>query len=181
MTKVWNVGDRVVLRGSDSTAVVWRVNGDGTIDVAWDEVGYSCNRDSEEFEEVTDMTKSVLAMDRVELIKALYPVGQRIELIHMEDPQAPPKGTRGTVKGVDCLGDLLVDWDNGSALKAIVGEDIFIHVDVGVTYFFDEYEADVFCDRLRHMGIEPTVLIRNWGDGHIEYVIGYKEVKDGGI
>ena len=42
----------------------------------------------------------------------------------MDDNQAPPAGTFGTVKGVDDMGSLLVCWDNGSGLNAILGEDI---------------------------------------------------------
>ena len=30
-----------------------------------------------------------------------YPVGCRVELTHMDDVQAPPIGTKGTVIGVD--------------------------------------------------------------------------------
>jgi hypothetical protein len=35
----------------------------------------------------------------------------------MDDIQAPPAGTKGTVYGVDDTGSLLVHWDNGSGLK----------------------------------------------------------------
>ena len=52
-----------------------------------------------------------------------YPVGCRVELISMDDSQAPPKGTRGTVRGVDDAGNLLVRWDNGSGLNAVLGVD----------------------------------------------------------
>jgi hypothetical protein len=42
----------------------------------------------------------------------------------MDDIQAPPAGTRGTVYGIDDTGSLLVHWDNGSGLNVIYGEDI---------------------------------------------------------
>ena len=42
----------------------------------------------------------------------------------MDDPQAPPVGTEGTVTGGDDTGSLLVDWDNGSGLNVVYGEDI---------------------------------------------------------
>ena len=51
------------------------------------------------------------------LLREKYPAGTRIELILMNDKQAPSPGTRGTVQGVDDAGDLLVRWDNGSGLK----------------------------------------------------------------
>ena len=42
----------------------------------------------------------------------------------MDDVQAPPVGTRGTVLGVDDTGSLLMRWDTGSGLNVIFGEDI---------------------------------------------------------
>ena len=51
----------------------------------------------------------------------LYPAGTRIELIKMDDAQAPPVGTRGTVIGVDDNGSIMVNWDNGSGLNIIYG------------------------------------------------------------
>ena len=60
----------------------------------------------------------------VDSIKERYPKGTRIELVKMDDCQAPPVGTRGTVNGVDDTGSILVSWDNGSGLNVIFGEDI---------------------------------------------------------
>ena len=45
-------------------------------------------------------------------------------LVRMDDPQAPPIGTLGTVLGVDDAGSLLMRWDNGSGLNVVYGEDI---------------------------------------------------------
>jgi hypothetical protein len=42
----------------------------------------------------------------------------------MDDPQAPPVGTKGTVLGVDDVGSILVAWDNGSGLNVAFGEDV---------------------------------------------------------
>ena len=53
-----------------------------------------------------------------------YPAGTRVELVHMDDRQAPPVGTKGTVLGVDDTGSLIMDWDNGSGLNVIYGEDV---------------------------------------------------------
>lgn len=61
--------------------------------------------------------------ESVESIRREYPVGTRIELLEMDDFQAPPVGTYGTVKGADDTGSLLVRWDNGSRLNVIYGED----------------------------------------------------------
>ena len=42
----------------------------------------------------------------------------------MDDPQAPPIGTKGTVIGVDAIGSIMVHWDNGSGLNVVYGEDV---------------------------------------------------------
>ena len=60
----------------------------------------------------------------VEHIRETYPAGTRVELVKMDDFQAPPIGTRGTVKGVDDTGSIMVAWDNGCGLNVVYGEDI---------------------------------------------------------
>lgn len=60
----------------------------------------------------------------VEKIKAEYPSGTRVELVKMDDIQAPPVGMKGTVTGVDDIGSIMVRWDNGSGLNLVYGEDI---------------------------------------------------------
>ena len=62
--------------------------------------------------------------ETVERIRKQYPAGTRIELIRMEDEQAPPIGTRGTVVGVDDMGSIMVDWDSGGSLSVLYGEDL---------------------------------------------------------
>lgn len=65
----------------------------------------------------------------VKSLKEMYPVGTRVELLKMDDVQAPPIGTKGTVKGVDDIGSLLIDWDNGCGLNAVYDEDIIRKID----------------------------------------------------
>lgn len=60
----------------------------------------------------------------VESIRRKYPTGTRVELVKMDDPQAPPIGTKGTVLRVDDTGSLMMSWDNGSGLNVIYGEDV---------------------------------------------------------
>ena len=60
----------------------------------------------------------------VEYLRQQYPVGCRVRLIKMDDVQAPPIGTLGTVKGVDDIGSIMVRWDNGSSLSVVYGEDL---------------------------------------------------------
>lgn len=61
----------------------------------------------------------------VEELRKTYPPETRVELIEMNDPQAPPVGCRGTIKGVDDAGNILVRWDNGSGLHLLPGIDQF--------------------------------------------------------
>ncbi|MCM1497155.1 MAG: DUF4314 domain-containing protein [Clostridium sp.] len=56
-------------------------------------------------------------------VREQYPTGCRVELVRMDDPQAPPIGTMGTVIGVDDTASIMVRWDNGSGLNVIYGED----------------------------------------------------------
>ena len=62
--------------------------------------------------------------ETVEHIRKDYPRGTRVELLRMDDVQAPPIGTLGTVLGVDDTGALLMRWDNGSGLNVVYGEDL---------------------------------------------------------
>ena len=60
----------------------------------------------------------------VEVIRRKYPISTRVELVRMDDPQAPPIGTKGTVRGVDDIGSIMVAWDNGCGLSVAYGADI---------------------------------------------------------
>lgn len=56
-------------------------------------------------------------------LRGAYPPGTRVALVQMDDAQAPPVGTQGTVTGVDDTGSLLVRWDNGCGLNVVWGVD----------------------------------------------------------
>ena len=58
-------------------------------------------------------------------IKKNYPPGTRIELDFMNDPHPIPAGTKGTVRYVDAIGTVHINWDNGSSLGLIPNEDKF--------------------------------------------------------
>ena len=60
----------------------------------------------------------------LEKLRIQYPKGTRVKLIRMVDFQAPPKGTLGTVMGVDDAGSIMVRWDTGSSLSVVYSEDI---------------------------------------------------------
>ncbi len=61
--------------------------------------------------------------ETVERVRREDPAGTRVELVRMDDAQAPPIGTRGTVKGVDDSGSIMVAWDCGSFLHVLFGVD----------------------------------------------------------
>ena len=62
--------------------------------------------------------------EKLEQLRKRYPEGTRVELVRMDDVQAPPIGTQGIVWGVDDMGSILVDWDTGSSLSVVPGVDI---------------------------------------------------------
>lgn len=62
--------------------------------------------------------------ETVKSIRSRFPKGTRVELVQMNDVQAPPPGTKGTVLGVDDIGSIMVRWDNGSSLSVVYGEDV---------------------------------------------------------
>ena len=61
--------------------------------------------------------------EKVLMMRKRYPSGCRVELVRMDDVEAPPIGTQGTVLCVDDTGSIMVAWDNGSRLNVIYGED----------------------------------------------------------
>jgi len=66
--------------------------------------------------------------DFVKRLKERYPKGTKVRLLGMEDIQAPPVGTLGTVMFVDDIGTIHVRWENGSSLGLVWGEDSFEEV-----------------------------------------------------
>lgn len=66
----------------------------------------------------------VISREALQALRDRFPRGTRVELVQMDDPQAPPVGTKGTVLGVDDIGSIMVRWDNGSGLNVAYGEDV---------------------------------------------------------
>ena len=66
----------------------------------------------------------VISKEVLQALRERFPRGTRVELVQMDDPQAPPIGTKGTVRGVDDIGSIMVAWDNGGSLSVVYGEDI---------------------------------------------------------
>ncbi|WP_314598236.1 DUF4314 domain-containing protein [uncultured Selenomonas sp.] len=63
--------------------------------------------------------------ERIAVLRRMYPKGTMVQLLLMEDAQAPPPGTLGEVQGVDDAGQILVHWRTGSSLNLLPGVDSF--------------------------------------------------------
>ena len=70
-----------------------------------------------------------ISRETVKRMRQEYPRGCRVVLVRMDDIQAPPVGTEGTVFGVDDIGSIMVRWDNGSTLSGAYGEDLCRRID----------------------------------------------------
>ena len=66
----------------------------------------------------------MISKEALQALRECFPKGTRVELVQMDDPQAPPIGTKGTVRGIDDIGSIMVSWDNGCGLNVAYGEDI---------------------------------------------------------
>lgn len=54
-----------------------------------------------------------------------YPIGTRVRLIHMDDPHPVPPNTYGIVTHIDDIGQIHVNWQNGSTLALNPAVDKF--------------------------------------------------------
>lgn len=63
---------------------------------------------------------------KLKRLRELYKKGMRVELTYMDDKQAPPAGTRGTIIGVDDAGSIMVHWDNGSSLSLLEVDEFWV-------------------------------------------------------
>ena len=63
--------------------------------------------------------------EQIAALQRQYQRGTKVELLGMDDPQAPPTGAMGEVMGVDDAGQLLVRWETGSSLSLIPDVDSF--------------------------------------------------------
>ena len=54
--------------------------------------------------------------NKLNMLKKIYQTGMKVQLIDMDDIQAPPANTIGTIMFVDDIGQIHVKWDNGSTL-----------------------------------------------------------------
>lgn len=60
------------------------------------------------------------------MLRQKYPAGTMVQLISMDDEQAPPVGTIGEVQFVDDIGNVHVKWQNDSSLAVIPDVDTVV-------------------------------------------------------
>ncbi len=68
----------------------------------------------------------IISKQALEELRQTYPPGTRVELVKMNDPYNTllQSGELGTVLCVDAIGNIHVNWDCGSSLGVVYGEDI---------------------------------------------------------
>lgn len=57
--------------------------------------------------------------NKIKKLKDVYRKGMKVKLIKMNDAQAVPPGTEGTIVDVDDIGTIHVKWDTGSSLGLV--------------------------------------------------------------
>lgn len=130
------------------------------------------------------MSKGFPDRKTVDFIKKEFPAGTRVRLLGMDDVQAPPAGTLGTVTAVDDAGHLLMSWDGGGSLSLIFGEDRFEKVFVmsdkvrdqilavratGRTNMFDTNAVQVIADEMHFYDL--VVFIEEHKDKYAHFIL----------
>ena len=70
-----------------------------------------------------DTNMLTMTKEELENLRKQYPAGTVVRLIKMDDIQAPPVGTLGTVRYVDDIATIHVSWETGSSLGIVYGID----------------------------------------------------------
>ena len=81
-------------------------------------------------------------MLNVEAVKVAYPSGTRVQLVQMDANGRRRLGTKGTVICVDDIGNLHVDWDNGSRLNVAYGKDNVLILNTECVYCAVDEEGE---------------------------------------
>lgn len=120
----------------------------------------------------------------VERLRREYPAGTRVRLLAMDDVQAPPAGTLGTVTAVDDAGHILMSWDSGGSLNLVYGVDSFEKVPTmsdkvrdqilavratGRTNMFDTNAVQVIADEMHFYDL--VVFIEEHKDRYAHFIL----------
>lgn len=114
--------------------------------------------------------------ETVEEIRKRYPKGSRVALVFMDDTQAPPVGTLGTILGVDDIGSLMVEWDNGSHLNVIYGEDKvrIVHYNKTIQFQFEEVRTTGLVNMLDYTGVQRIAMMLGYFE-LVEFIKNYRK------
>ncbi len=117
-----------------------------------------------------------LSREIVEEIMKRYPKGSRVALVFMDDTQAPPVGTLGTILGVDDIGSLMVEWDNGSHLNVIYGEDKvrIVHYNKTIQFQFEEVRTTGLVNMLDYTGVQRIAMMLGYSE-LVEFIKNYRK------
>ena len=117
-----------------------------------------------------------LSREIVEEIRKRYPKGSRVALVFMDDTQAPPVGTLGTILGVDDIGSLMVEWDNGSHLNVIYCEDKvrIVHYNKTIQFQFEEVRTTGLVNMLDYTGVQRIAMILGYSE-LVEFIKNYRK------
>lgn len=112
----------------------------------------------------------------VEEIRKRYPKGSKVALVFMDDTQAPPVGTLGTILGVDDIGSLMVEWDNGSHLNVIYGEDKvrIVHYNKTIQFQFEEVRTTGLVNMLDYTGVQRIAMMLGYSE-LVEFIKNYRK------
>ena len=103
------------------------------------------------------MNKEFPSKETVARLREQYPEGTQVELISMNDPHTTLRpGDKGRVSLVDDTGTIFVDWDNGSGLGIVYGEDSVRRIENERHY---ETGADFWKDTASKHGLEEATGI----------------------
>ena len=107
--------------GTQGTVI--KVTDNGKMLVKWDNgIRYGIVLVEDTYKKVDAEKEMKQAIKRIAWhFKRQYRKGTRVMLIEMHDTDAPPKGTLGTVTGVDDNATIMVDWDNGVSKGLVFG------------------------------------------------------------
>lgn len=112
----------------------------------------------------------------VEEIRKRYQKGSRVALVFMDDTQAPPVGTLGTILGVDDIGSLIIEWDNGSHLNVIYGEDKvrIVHYNKTIQFQFEEVRTTGLVNMLDYTGVQRIAMMLGYSE-LVEFIKNHRK------
>lgn len=114
---------------------------------------------------------------KLKRLRELYKKGMRVELAYMDDKQAPPAGTRGTITDVDDGMNVHIIWDNGSSLSLIDGVDDFWIVFGPTTVCYGEKRNWKTMDEALEFFLEG--MMSSEGSERDRYATIYAKLKNG--